>query len=86
MITDYVKIVRDDEGTVLDTQNCNGDIRALHSRIALLTQALEIEMEVVSNLRELLNFTRQMAADTYAQKQSPTDQTTVKSKSRRYDS
>ncbi len=57
----YVKIVRDDEGTVIDTQEANGEMRRLHYQIDLLKAALEIEMDRVSDLKELLDEVRRMA-------------------------
>ena len=57
----YVKIVRDDDGTVIDTQEANGDMRRLHQQIELLKAALEIEMDRVQDLRELLDSVRRLA-------------------------
>ena len=57
----YVKIVRDDEGTVIDTQEANGEMRRLHYQIDLLKAALEIEMDRVSDLKELLDQVRRLA-------------------------
>ena len=57
----YVKIVRDDEGTVIDTQEANGEMRRLHYQIELLKDALEIEIDRVSDLKELLDQVRRLA-------------------------
>jgi hypothetical protein len=57
----YVKIVRDDEGTVIDTQEANGEMRRLHYQIDLLKAALEIEMDRVYDLKELLDQVRRLA-------------------------
>jgi len=57
----YVKLYRDDEGTVRDTQEANGEIRNLHYQIDLLKHALEREMNTVADLHELLNSVRRIA-------------------------
>jgi len=57
----YVKLFRDDEGIVRDTQEANGEIRNLHYQIELLKQALEREMNMVTDLRELLDEVRRIA-------------------------
>jgi hypothetical protein len=57
----YVKIVRDDEGTVIDTQEANGEMRRLNYQIELLKDALELEIERVHDLRELLDSVRRLA-------------------------
>ena len=57
----YVKLFRDDEGTVRDTQEANGEIRSLHYQIDLLKHALEREMNTVTDLRELLDEVRRIA-------------------------
>ena len=44
-----------------DTQEANGDIRNLHHQIELLKQALEREMNTVTDLRELLDAVRRIA-------------------------
>jgi len=61
MHVSYVKLFRDDEGTVRDTQEANGEIRNLHYQIELLKQALEREMNTVADLRELLDEVRRIA-------------------------
>lgn len=57
----YVKLFRDDEGIVRDTQEANGEIRNLNYQIELLKQALEREMDTVTDLRELLDAVRRIA-------------------------
>ena len=57
----YVKIVRNDEGTVIDTQEANGDMRRLNYQIEVLKAALEIEMDRVYDLKELLDEVRRLA-------------------------
>jgi hypothetical protein len=57
----YVKLFRDDEGIVRDTQEANGEIRNLNYQIELLKHALEREMDTVSDLRELLDAVRRIA-------------------------
>jgi uncharacterized protein YeeX (DUF496 family) len=61
MHVSYVKLFRDDEGTVRDTQEANGEIRNLQHQIELLKQALEREMNTVADLRELLDEVRRIA-------------------------
>ena len=61
MHVSYVKLFRDDEGTVRDTQEANGEIRNLNYQIELLKQALEREMNTVADLRELLDSVRRIA-------------------------
>jgi len=63
----FVRIVRDDSGEVVDTQNADGDIRALRNQIALLRQALEVEMQAVADLRELLDHARRIAVEAHDQ-------------------
>jgi uncharacterized protein YeeX (DUF496 family) len=57
----YVKLFRDDEGIVRDTQEANGEIRNFQHQIELLKHALEREMNTVTDLRELLNTVRRIA-------------------------
>ena len=61
MHVSYVKLFRDDEGTVRDTQEANGEIRNLHHQIELLKHTLEREMNTVADLRELLDTVRRIA-------------------------
>jgi len=57
----YVKLFRDDEGIVRDTQEANGEIRNFQHQIELLKHALEREMNTVADLRELLDSVRRIA-------------------------
>lgn len=61
MHVSYVKLFRDDEGVIRDTQEANGELRFLHHQIYLLKDALEREMETVDNLHELLKGVRRIA-------------------------
>lgn len=63
----FVRIVRDESGEVIDTQNADGDMRALRHQIAVLRQALEIEMQAVADLRELLDHARRLAVEAHNQ-------------------
>jgi hypothetical protein len=63
----FVRIVRDESGGVIDTQNADGDIRALRNQIARLREALEIEMQAVADLRELLDHARRLAVEAHDQ-------------------
>lgn len=63
----FVRIVRDESGEVIDTQNADGDMRALRRQIAVLRQALEIEMQAVADLRELLDHARRLAVEAHNQ-------------------
>ena len=57
----YVKLFRNDAGLIYDTQEANGEIRNFHHQIELLKQALEREMDTVTDLRELLDEVRRIA-------------------------
>lgn len=57
----YVKLIRTDEGEVVDTQEANGEIRSLRHQIELLKVALEREMDTVTDLKELLDTVRKIA-------------------------
>jgi hypothetical protein len=57
----YVKLFRNDEGTVVDTQEANGEIRNLKYQIDVLKHALEREMDTVTDLKELLESVRKIA-------------------------
>ena len=59
----YVKLFRDDDGIIRDTQEANGELRNLHHQINLLKDALEREMETVDNLHELLKGVRRIALE-----------------------
>lgn len=61
MHVSYVKLFRDDEGIVRDSQEANGEIRNLQHQIELLKAALEREMDTVADLRELLDAIRRIA-------------------------
>ena len=61
MHVSYVKLFRDEDGIIRDTQEANGELRNLHHQIALLKDALEREMETVDNLHELLKGVRRIA-------------------------
>lgn len=63
----FVRIVRDENGEVIDTQNADGDMRALRRQVAVLRQALEIEMQAVADLRELLDHARRLAVEAHNQ-------------------
>jgi len=53
MHVSYVKLFRDDEGTVRDSQEANGEIRNFQHQIELLKQALEREMNTVQQCQEV---------------------------------
>ena len=57
----YIKLIRNDEGEVVDTQEANGEIRSLRHQIELLKVALEREMDTVTDLKELLESVRKIA-------------------------
>lgn len=57
----YVKLFRNDQGTVVDSQEANGEIRNFQHQIELLKHALEREMDTVADLRELLDAVRRIA-------------------------
>jgi uncharacterized protein YeeX (DUF496 family) len=63
MHVSYVKLYRDDDGVVRDSQSANGEIRNLHHQVELLRNALEIEMQSVADLRELLDSARRIALE-----------------------
>jgi flagellar basal body rod protein FlgF len=63
MHVSYVKLFRDEDGIIRDTQEANGELRNLHHQIALLKDALEREMETVDNLHELLKGVRRIALE-----------------------
>lgn len=63
MNVSYIKLYLAEDGTFLDKQDATGEVRALRSQIAVLTQALEIEMQAVADLRELLDAVRKIAYD-----------------------
>lgn len=57
---DYVCLYRDEHGTVVHSENANGEYREMQTQITKLRQALQIEMEKVDDLRELLDRTRKV--------------------------
>ena len=63
MHVSYIKVYRDSNGLVHDEQSANGEFRNLHHQVALLKNALEAEMQVVADLRELLDSVRKMALE-----------------------
>ena len=60
---DYVAVYRDESGVVVHSENANGEYRDMQQQIEQLRQALQIEMEMVSDLRELLDRTRKLAVE-----------------------
>jgi len=57
----YVKLFRDDQGIVRETEEADTEFRLLNRRIDLLQYALEREFNKVTDLRELLDCVRQIA-------------------------
>lgn len=60
---DYVALYRDENGTVVHSENANGEYRQMQADIRALTDALEIEMERLADIRELLVQTRKLVLD-----------------------
>jgi hypothetical protein len=60
---DYVVSYRDETGTVVHTENANGEVRQMQADIKRLTEALELEIERLADLRELLDSTRKLVLD-----------------------
>lgn len=60
---DYVALCRDENGTVVHSENANGEWRQMQADIKRLTEALNIEMERLADLRELLDSTRKIILD-----------------------
>ena len=60
---DYVAVYRDESGVVIHSENANGEYRDMQLQIEQLRQALQIEIEMVSDLRELLDRTRKLAVE-----------------------
>jgi hypothetical protein len=60
---DYVALYRDADGTVVHTENANGEWREMQTQITKLRQALQIEMERTEDLRELLDQTRKLVLE-----------------------
>ncbi len=60
---DYVALYRDADGTVVHSENANGEWREMQTQIKKLRQALQIEMERTEDLRELLDQTRKLVLE-----------------------
>lgn len=60
---DYVALYRDADGTVVHSENANGEWREMQTQITKLRQALQIEMERTDDLRELLDQTRKLVLE-----------------------
>jgi hypothetical protein len=60
---DYVALYRDADGTVVHSENANGEYRQMQEQIKVLTEALEIEMQRTIELRELLDLTRKLVLE-----------------------
>lgn len=60
---DYVALYRDENDTVVHSENANGEWRQMQADIKRLTEALNIEMERLADLRELLDSTRKIILD-----------------------
>lgn len=60
---DYVALYRDENGTVVHSENANGEFRQMQADIMTLTNALELEMARLIELRELLDHTRKLVLD-----------------------
>jgi hypothetical protein len=74
----YVKLFRDDEGTVRDSQEADQEFRNLHHQIALLKHALELELSAAKDLRELLDSVRRIAYELNEEILKDTDAKTTK--------
>jgi hypothetical protein len=60
---DYVALYRDENGTVVHSENANGEYRQMQADIKTLTAALEHEIERHATSRELLDQTRRLVLD-----------------------
>ena len=60
---DYVALYRDENGTVVHSENANGEYRQMKADIKTLTNALEMEVQRLADLRELLDNTRKLVLD-----------------------
>lgn len=58
---DYVVVIRDQDGTIVHSENANGEYREMKTQIEKLRQALQIEMERTEDLREMLDHARRIA-------------------------
>jgi predicted NAD-dependent protein-ADP-ribosyltransferase YbiA (DUF1768 family) len=61
----YLRVVRDDSGEVIDTLNADHEIRWLNKKIAILSEALETEIQQLADLRELLDQARRLAVEAH---------------------
>ena len=60
---DYIALYRDEDGTVVDSQTVNHEVRQWLQTIEELKLALYTEMHKVQDLRELLDETRKITLD-----------------------
>ena len=60
---DYIALYRDEDGTVVDSQTVNHEVRQWLATIEELKLALYTEMHKVQDLRELLDETRKITLD-----------------------
>jgi len=60
---DYVALYRDADGTVVHSENANGEYRQMQEQIKSLLEALSIEMQRVEDYRELLDKTRKLVLE-----------------------
>ena len=58
---DYVALYRDEQGTVVHSENANGEFREMETQIRQLRQALQLEMERNDDLKEMLDHARKIA-------------------------
>lgn len=57
----YIKVIRDDEGSLVHTEPATAEVRRLQQLNQSLQAALEAEMQALKDLRELLDNTRRIA-------------------------
>ena len=60
---DYIALYRDEDGTVVESQSVNHEVRQWLQTIEELKLALYEEMNKVNDLRELLDETRKITLD-----------------------
>jgi hypothetical protein len=60
---DYIALYRDEDGTVVESQTVNHEVRQWLQTIEELKLALYTEMHKVQDLRELLDETRKITLD-----------------------
>ena len=60
---DYIALYRDEDGTVVESQTVNHEVRQYLATIEELKLALYTEMHKVQGLRELLDETRKITLD-----------------------